>query len=146
MSLVDEQKDAQLECEVDANPISKVVISWKRRKAVTSDLDSLINPTNPSFMMTTTTIGTTVTIFNGSSSELLLNNNRFSERMERNRSILTIKNASKDDSGSYECLAFNGIGYEDSATANLVVKRKIPLFVSMPSYHCYTINNFLVIQ
>lgn len=127
---MDEGKDAVLECEVDANPISTVVITWRRRRNSTSS--DILDPPTPTLL---TGNGIVETSSSSSSSPNLLlvdqggknNSNlnfRTKQTMERNRSLLIIHNVSRDDSGSYDCLAFNGIGYEDSATANLVVKRE----------------------
>lgn len=159
MVLMDEGKDAVLECEVDANPISTVVITWRRRRNSTSS--DILDPPTPTLL---TGLGGNGIVESSSSSSssspnLLLvdeggknNSNlnfRTKQTMERNRSLLIIHNVSRDDSGSYDCLAFNGIGYEDSATANLVVKREfflpslklfitfffLPYFIFLSDHH-----------
>lgn len=116
---------------MDANPISTVVITWRRRRNSTSS--DILDPPTPTLL--TGIGGNGIVETTSSSSPYLLlvdqegknNSNlnfRTKQTMERNRSLLIIHNVSRDDSGSYDCLAFNGIGYEDSATANLVVKRE----------------------
>lgn len=51
--------------------------------------------------------------------ELILKENQ--QFTENGRSLLTLYNVSKQDSGTLECEAFNGIGEPDVKSVNLVV-------------------------
>ena len=44
------------------------------------------------------------------------------ERLEWGRAFLTVINVSRHDAGTFECVAFNGIGKEAVAKAQLIVK------------------------
>lgn len=104
MVLVDQGTNAYLSCQVDANPITEDMIRWRRR-TVCNSLDSdeaddgVIIEDSP-------------------------NSERMRQTVEKNRCFLIIYNVSREDSGCFDCVAFNGIGERDLATANLVVKRK----------------------
>lgn len=112
LALVDIGKTAYLECTVDANPITKDLIKWQRKPNYVEDsLESF----------------TTLPTFD-SDSVTMSDNERFKITILDNRSFLSVFNVSESDSGAYECLASNGIGSPDSATTNLIVKRKLNLY------------------
>ena len=98
--LADLGRNAYLECQVDANPVTRDMITWKKRKNMTSDEEAdswnESNATDP----------------------------RIRTTIEENRSFLIIYNVSREDSGTFDCVASNGIGEPVSGTATLLVKHK----------------------
>ncbi|RWS30409.1 nephrin-like protein, partial [Leptotrombidium deliense] len=104
--LVEQGKNAYLVCQVNANPNVTDAIIWKRRRNITSSAEEQN--------------------FEDISSS------RTRQTFEANRSFLIISNVSQEDSGGYECSAFNGIGNPASAIAYLIVKQK-PIINRFPS-------------
>lgn len=98
--LADVGRNAYLECQVDANPVTSDMITWKKRTNMTSDEAAVplsdSNETDP----------------------------RIRTTIEENRSFLIIYNVSREDSGTFDCIASNGIGEAASGTATLLVKHK----------------------
>lgn len=117
--MVDLGKTGYLECLVDANPITKEMIEWRRKVSPEhgseSDLDNCSG-----------VCGEKGSDGSEKTKPILqtLESGRVKASLEGNRSFLIIHNITEEDSGGYECRAFNGIGKEDVAPANLVVKRK----------------------
>lgn len=107
--LADQGKNAYLECQVDANPITKDMITWRRRR----------NSSSTAWEEIEAAISGDILLDDATDSEM-----RTRQTNEQNRSFLIIYNVSREDSGAFDCIASNGIGEKDSRTANLVVKRK----------------------
>ncbi|XP_074593436.1 nephrin-like isoform X2 [Brevipalpus obovatus] len=144
--LEDVGRTAYLECRVDANPITKDMIKWYRREpsyhsdyaAATSGLlsgsrstmidhhpidefdQNRIDSGSSSSTPTMTTIHT-----------IPLDSGRLKQTFEENRSFLIIHNVTQNDSGAYECEAYNGIGSKSIAVANFIVKHK-PRIINPP--------------
>ncbi|XP_022238998.1 nephrin-like [Limulus polyphemus] len=60
------------------------------------------------------------------------NMSRTKESLEGGRSFLTIYNVSPEDSGVFECVAYNNVGEEDVKASSLVVKQKPTIARSPP--------------
>ncbi|RWS14166.1 nephrin-like protein, partial [Dinothrombium tinctorium] len=96
---VEPRKNAYFECQVNANPITKEMITWKRRKNLSSESEDAVTYEE-------------------------MDAARMKQTLEANRSILIVSNVSQEDSGAFECSASNGIGDKASAVTYLVVKQR----------------------
>lgn len=140
--MIDLGKTGYLECLVDANPISKEMIEWHRLKTSSSlleddddneddaiELDNCIGlcaTANKRSSKNRNRNDSEKTTENKSNNRaIFMQSGRIKASLEGNRSFLIIHNITENDSGTYECRAFNGIGKQDSSLANLVVKRKL---------------------
>lgn len=105
--LADLGRTAYLECQVDANPVTDGMMTWRKRRNITSE-----------------EAGDTVGDSNSTEARIRMT-------VEENRSFLIIYNVSREDSGIFDCLASNGIGEAVSGRATLLVKHK-PLIDRSP--------------
>lgn len=116
--LIDPGQNAQLECEIDANPFSNSVIGWRRLRTEDDqqELASLIESDERQRIL----------VENGDlySKHTDIDLSRFEVQFEQNKAILVIHNVTKTDSGVYLCIANNQIGNPANGTTQLIVKRK----------------------
>ena len=111
--MVGQGEPAHLECAVDANPLNKNTIRWERKGY---DMAS----------KTKTTMGsptsTMLSTFNSNSVNSLFED----DGQQKNVGVvlLTVLNATADDSGEFWCVASNGLGSTSRNASFLLVRRK----------------------
>lgn len=115
--LVGEGEPAHLECAVDANPLKDNTIHWER---VGYDMAGRTKTTEGS--PTTSMLGE----FRASTTKSV---NSYVPSTAGNQNIgvvlLTVLNATADDSGEFWCVASNGVGGRSARNASyLLVRRK----------------------
>ena len=119
--LVGQGEPAHLECAVDANPMNENTIRWERKNY---DMNSRTKttmgaPTNTLFNSVSTSKSSTV------SSLKSVNSGKTDDFSNVGVVLLTVLNATAEDSGQFWCVASNGIGGTASRNASfLLVRRK----------------------
>ena len=122
--MVDEGATAYLECNVDANPTTDTTITWRRR--IRNESDAISTQPIDSDRMRVSVEGIDTTTSH-TQSQLSL------------KGTLIIYNASLQDSGqSFECVANNGVGANDTAVSTLLVLRE---FISFDFQTCLLYNS-----
>lgn len=119
---MDQGKNAYLECQADANPFTPDMITWIKKVRNSTTFDDTSAGDDDLIIQT---------ILEDSSSSNA-SDSRVKITLENNRSFLMIANVTREDTGLFECVAYNRIGSPDSATAKLVVKHK-PVINRSPS-------------
>lgn len=109
-----------MECEIDANPFSSNIISWKRLRTE-DDQQELANLIESDGERQSTIVE------HGelSSKHPDVDPSKFEVQFEQNKAVLLIHNVTNADSGLYLCVANNQIGNQANGTIQLIVKRKL---------------------
>ena len=110
--LVGQGEPALLECAVDANPLNNHTIRWERKNydMASRTKTSMGSPT--STMLSSVTSNSVNSLFGGQENVGVV--------------MLTVLNATAEDSGEFWCVASNGLGGQTARNASfLLVRRKL---------------------
>ena len=105
--LVGQGEPAHLECAVDANPMNKNTIRWERKGY---DMSARTKTTSGA---PTSTIQTSNSV-----------NSVFTPGQNVGVVLLTVLNATAEDSGQFWCVASNGIGGSATRNASFLLVRR----------------------
>lgn len=114
--LVGQGEPAHLECAVDANPLNENTIRWERNgyDMASRTKTTTGSPTGSTMLSSLMSANSVNSLFGGSGQNNI------------GVVLLTVLNATAEDSGEFWCVASNGLGSRSSRNASfLLVRRKL---------------------
>ena len=111
--MVGQGEPAHLECAVDANPLNKNTIRWERKGYDMASKTKTTMGSPTSTMLSTLNSNSVNSLFEDGG-----------QQKNIGVVLLTVLNATADDSGEFWCMASNGLGSTSRNASFLLVRRK----------------------